>query len=32
MNYNEEIPFERVPTEHIYKVTKNETPKPNMNF
>lgn len=32
MNYNEEIPFERVPKEHIYKVAKNETPKPNLNF
>lgn len=32
MNYNEEIPFERVPSEHIFKVGKDETPKPKMQF
>ena len=32
MNYNVEIPFERVPTQHVFKVTKDETPAPKMQF
>ncbi|EWS71013.1 Myb-like DNA-binding domain protein (macronuclear) [Tetrahymena thermophila SB210] len=31
-DYNQEIPFERVPQQKIYKVDNTETPKPNLSF